>query len=56
MAFDKQNFLEVKQVTAIFVIEGNGVDEAYRAVTYIYDGNTVIGKIDPLYQAKINLE
>lgn len=43
-----------KKVYMITVLEGNGIDEAYREVMYIYDDDTdkMLGVIDPLKGTK----
>jgi len=41
-----QKFRGLKQVHMVTVLEGNGKDEAYRDVYYIFDGEQCIGRID----------
>lgn len=42
------NFRGVRTAIVIEVCEGNGTEESpKRAVMYVYNGNTQLGKIDP---------
>lgn len=42
------NFIGLQQVTMVTVREGNGSEmEPHRFVQYFYDGDALIGKIDP---------